>query len=441
MRLNESLMTGSKSDFIQKIAKFPHLLGHYLGFTKLGELHSDWIRDAFTAEGEDFCLQAHRGSYKTTSVIVVGVIWWLFFHWEDRILILRKDFSKASEVLQVIGKILKSEKCRRLFEYIYGFEYILTTDTNGRISWNLKLTNTNEANVNAFGIGQDLTGKHFDKALCDDFVTIKDRISKAERERTIIFIQDLRANILDPGKHGIYTGTPWHNADAWKLFKNIRKYDVYSTGIGSFTAEYISHLKDILPPSLFSANYELRHISDEESLFSDPIMGPWDFAYNAVGHIDAKYQGKDTGAFTILAKRSDGKVQGFGYLFDKHINIEYNNLFRLWQKYRCGTVYLETNADKGYASRDLSGLGMLTSNYHEKENKHVKIIQNLVVNWSNIIWDEETDPEFLAQIMEYREGQEPDDCADSVASCIRQTGIFGKGGVSLSAEEYDDQYS
>ena len=103
-------------------------------------------------------------------------------------------------------------------------------------------------------------------------------------------------------------------------------------------------------------------------------------------------------------------------------------------------MFLETNADKGYASRDLGNMGMLTSNYSESENKHVKIIQNLKYHWDNILWHENTDPEYMAQILDYIEGQSPDDCADSAASCIRQSGVGASGATPASFKEYEEEY-
>lgn len=52
---------------IQQILEHPHLLGHIMGFTKLTEMHSEWIWHLWgQPDGIHPSLQAHRGSYKTT---------------------------------------------------------------------------------------------------------------------------------------------------------------------------------------------------------------------------------------------------------------------------------------------------------------------------------------------------------------------------------------
>ena len=426
-------------ELVKKIIQKPHKLGLYFGYSLLTDMHSEWIRECWL-DPEDNSLQAHRGSFKTTAVIIVGCIWWLWFHFDDRIAIVRKDFTAAMEVLRAIVTVLKTEKAHILFKEIYGFDYEITVDRQDTFSWSLKKTVTVQGNISAYGMGEDMTGSHFDRMVIDDFVTIRDRTSKTEREKTKIFIQDIRANIIEPDKPIIFSGTPWHKLDAWTVLPEPKKYDVYSTNLSRFTDKYVKYLRSITTPSMFAANYELKHVSSEEAMFNDPQYCKWDYTLFPVGHIDAKYSGNHTGALTMMAMRPDGKVQAIGFMFTRHIIDEYNNLVSLWQKYKCGTVHIESNADKGYAARDLSDLGMLTHSYQEGENKFVKIVQNLKTYWNLIEWADETDPEFMNQVMDMQEGVEPDDCADSAASLIRQSRIFSKNGISVDAEEYEDDY-
>ena len=427
-------------ELARKLINHPHLLGHYLGYDELTELHSFWIKHLWTTPVHA-SLQAHRGSFKTTSVLIVGFLWWILFHWDDRICFVRKDFTSSSEVLKVVSRQLQSTKFRNLFYAIFGFEFKLVTDSNDCITWNLKTKESPEGNLMAFGIGGSLTGKHFDKIFGDDLITIRDRVSKAERDKVDNFVMELMANIIDPGKPVAFTGTPWHKSDTWRLLPPPLKFDIYSTKLDRFTKEHMAQLKDVTTSSLFAANYELKHIAAEDAVFSSAVRTKnWDMTLPTYGHIDAKYQGDHTGAFTIMARRPDGFIQAIGFMFKKHINEEYNSLYSKWQRYRCGTVSLELNADKGYAARDLGNMGMLTRTYHESENKHVKVLQNLKAHWSKILWHEDTDPEYISQILDYVEGQTPDDCADSAASCIRENNLGSAGDTSASFEEYEDEY-
>jgi len=41
-------------------------------------------------------------------------------------------------------------------------------------------------------------------------------------------------------------------------------------------------------------------------------------------------------------------------------------------------------------------------------------------SWAEIIWDSETDDEYMGQIVDWQEGAEPDDAPDSAASLLRE---------------------
>ena len=143
--------------------------------------------------------------------------------------------------------------------------------------------------------------------------------------------------------------------------------------------------------------------------------------YNGLGHIDAGYDGSDGTAFTILKRQKDGSYVGFGKLWpEAHVDNCMIDVYNLWESYRCGTVYTEKNADKGYLAKNLNGLDIPAETYHEKQNKHLKISTILKKNWKKIHWIPETDPEYLLQITEYSGEQSPhDDAPDSAASLIR----------------------
>jgi hypothetical protein len=58
--------------------------------------------------------------------------------------------------------------------------------------------------------------------------------------------------------------------------------------------------------------------------------------------------------------------------------------------------------------------------YAETENKHIKICTHLYEHWNKVTWSPDTDPEYMNQILDYSEGEEPDDAPDSAASLIRE---------------------
>jgi hypothetical protein len=418
----------------KKLTNKPHLLGIYLGYNRLTDLHSEWIKYCFTTP-IDCSLQAHRGSYKTTAVMIVGTIWWLLFHFNDRILLIRKDFTAASDVLKVISRQMKTPLMHTLFIELYGFDYKIILDRADKFQWNLKDTETREGNINAFGMSPNITGSHGDKVLCDDIITLKDRLSQAERDRTIEYIRELRTNIIDPGQAINFTGTPWHKMDGWSVLPEPIRYNVYDTKLEAFTVDHIKHLKETTTPSLFSINYELKHIASENQMFTNPVFGAWDYRESCYGHIDAKYEGTDTGALTFFSKIDDSVFlfQAVGFKFNCHIDDYMDTIIKLSKKYNCIAIYKEKNDDKGYVVKALMDRKIQALSYHEVENKHIKISNYIYPVWKKIRWANETDLEYLNQIVDYEEGASPDDAPDSLASIIKNGKFvlpsFGKPSV------------
>jgi hypothetical protein len=83
---------------LRKIKQTPHLLGHLCGKTKLTQLHSDWIRYTWDSK-VDVGLMGHRGSYKSTSVLEIGALYYLLFHPNARLFIVRKTYTQYDRTL------------------------------------------------------------------------------------------------------------------------------------------------------------------------------------------------------------------------------------------------------------------------------------------------------------------------------------------------------
>lgn len=404
------------SDLIE-IREHPHLLGHLAGFTKLTEMHSQWILYIWDCEIER-CLQAHRDSYKTTAIDVTGAIWWLLFHGDDRIGIIRKNYTDAANTLNVIRNSMKKQIIRELFKTAYGSYPEFKIQRAEKLEFTFKRTNTQEGSVNAYGLS-GLTGKHLDKIICDDFVDLNDRISPAKREHTILCIQEIRTNVIESGKCVSFIGTPWHKNDAWSILPIPLQYDVYSTKL--LTNLQIEDKRKKTTPSLFAANYLLKHESDEGKLFQNPVYKKWAISSakkGCYGHLDAAFDGIDTNALTFMSKIAErpGKVQAVGFHYPGHVNDWLDFIEAEYRKRKCTELLVETNADKGATAEKLKKRGLNIFEYHEDQNKHIKITTYLYDGWTSLEWDFDTDPLYMEQIIDYQKGSEPDDAPDDAST-------------------------
>lgn len=404
----------TKNEAVSFLLKTPYKLGHLVGFKKLVPLHNKWIIDMVRGT-KDKTLQAHRGSYKTTCVsIALSLI--IVLLPSLKTLFMRKTDNDIKEVVAQVKKILESQQMRIFVRAIYGVELKLTTATANEISTNLCKDIRGTPQLVGLGMGGSLTGKHFDRIFTDDIVNVQDRISRAERDKTKLIYQELR-NIVNRGGRIYNTGTPWHKDDAFALMPNPEKWDCYSTGL--IDDATISEIREKMTPSLFSANYELRHVAAEDVIFTTPKTGG-DPAMVEQGesHIDAAYGGEDYTAFTICRKL-DGIYYVYGRLWKKHIDDVESEIIALHQSFNCGKIHCEDNGDKGYLAKDLRQKDMRVRKYHEDMNKHLKITSYLKAEWKNVVFVQGTDAEYIDQICDYNENAEHDDAPDSCASMIR----------------------
>lgn len=406
----------NREDIKRLLKEQPYKIGHFVGFKDLTGLHNDWLR-SFLYDPDDQTLLSHRGSYKTTCLSLFLALH-LIEKPRENTLFFRKTDTDVAEVISQTSKILKTAALQRIVYLLYGTYLIFEKDTANEINTNLNTSSKGASQLVGLGITTSITGKHADIVVTDDIVNIKDRISRAERERTKTQYMELQ-NIVNRGGRFINTGTPWHKEDAISLMPNVQKYDCYSTGL--IDRSKLEQLRKSMSDSLFAANYELKHIADADAMFTNPqFTDATGLIYGGLAHIDAAYDGEDSTAFTAFKRQSDGSLVGIGKIWRKHVDDCLPEIKAIHRRLLLGSVACEKNADKGYLAKELAAQGLLPFLYSETTNKFVKISTYLRREWDNIRWLEETDPDYINQILDYSEFAEHDDAPDSAASLIRR---------------------
>ena len=410
----------SKEQIYTLLAENPVEIGHWMGFKDLTELHNDWLR-SFLYETEDQTLLAHRGSYKTTVLSLFLAIHTVALPYES-VMYFRKTDSDVTEVARQVQKMLCTGVFQQMSRALWGQPLYFTKLNGTEISTTLNRSAKGASQIVGLGIGTSITGKHADLVITDDIVNLKDRVSRAERESTKLAFMELQ-NIKNRGGRFINTGTPWHKEDAISMMPNVRKFDCYETGL--IAKEQLQELRCSMSDSLFAANYELKHIADKDAMFTDPQYetDPTRI-YGGRAHVDAAYGGEDYTAYTIIKEHPDGTYTAYGKLWHKHVDECLVEMVNLHAAMQAGSIACELNADKGYLAKELESLDFYIRTYHESMNKFLKISTYLRRAWSKIRWLDTTDPEYIAQILDYTENAEHDDAPDSAASLFRE---FEKG--------------
>ncbi len=410
-------MTTLTRDEVWNIWRYhPAAVGRMCGFRDLtDELHGRWMQHIIYG-AEDYTLQAHRLSYKSSCLSVALAMWCVLNHGKNAIF-MRKTDSDVVESIAQAKKVFANEAFGYMARILMQQDVQLLKSGGNCLTVSVYDSPRGAEQLIGIGCGSSMTGKHADLIVCDDVVNLNDRISRAERERTKGVIQELR-NIVTRDGRIVFIGTPWHIEDAFTLVAEPERYDCYVTGL--ISPEKLTALKSSMSPSLFAANYELRHIAAENALFDTPPRWTRDAGLlrDGVAHIDAAYGGEDYTALTC-GKRVGDTLYVYGRLWRTHVDTVMDAALTECERLMCAPIYCETNGDKGYLGRELRRRGGLVRLYAEKMNKYAKISSFLRKWWKHIVFLEGTDKAYIDQIMDYTEDAEHDDAPDSAACVCR----------------------
>lgn len=410
-------MTGEAAAMVRKFREHPERVGHQIGFTDLTTLHGDWIREMVWGK-EDYTLQAHRGSYKS-SCLAVAISIILVLRPMRNIIFLRKTDSDVAEMLGMVSKILRSKVMLNLAKVVYHQDLKVEAEAMNHLSTNLWTSPMGSPQLLGLGIRASITGKHSWYVITDDICNKDDRESRAERERTKRQYDELQ-NIRNKGGRIINLGTPWHKEDVFSKMPNIVRYDCYHTNL--ITREQLEQLRQSMAPSLFAANYELKHIASTEIIFetSPRFTADASFLRDGVAHVDAAYGGGDYTAFTCGRRDWDNDVMYlYGKIWHKSVDKVMDQIVDESRRLMCEPIRCEDNGDKGFLRKEFLARGAYASAYSEHMNKFIKIVTFLKKWWPKIIFLEGTDPEYIDQILDYTENAEHDDAPDSAACVCR----------------------
>ena len=108
----------AKKEILDLLYYKPYLVGHWVGFTDLTQLHNEWLR-SFLYGGADQTLLAHRGSYKTTVLSLFLALHIVLFP-NEFVIFFRKTDDDTKEVIKQVGKILASGCVQKIVQILYN---------------------------------------------------------------------------------------------------------------------------------------------------------------------------------------------------------------------------------------------------------------------------------------------------------------------------------
>lgn len=418
---------------VRAIYKSPIILGKILGYDKLIDIHDEWILWCWLSN-TDVYLQAHRDSYKTTAVIVLGTIWRFLFNPDLTISLIRKAETGAQATLGEISKQYESEAMQYVYSEYFDCKFKLTDYNKSQLNLPTRKKISKEANIDCYGKGGSITGYHYDLELIDDIITMKDRYSKAERESTKNYVYETKNTLRATGRR-IFTNTPWHPDDASICMPVPKKYPLGSINIPEMnTPEKLADLKK-LPRSLYALNYELRDdVIDEKSLFPDMLFMPWKQGVSSVGWIDPAWGGACTTGVTFIQEIGNNLIVR-GWIYPNHISDVKKELSQNARDCNCIDLMFESNGIDNKRMAEVRSIYPIMRGVQAHDNKNYRIVFNIKQNLDRIYFADDCSIAYLEQIKNYQEGEIPNEAPDSLASLLREKYTHARSDIKVSGQK------
>jgi hypothetical protein len=172
------------------------------------------------------------------------------------------------------------------------------------------------------------------------------------------------------------------------------------------------------------------------NVFSNAQYAEWDYTKANKAYLDPAYSGKNNTSLAIGRKEGE-EYYAIGRTWRRSIDELYTEILIECATNNVLRLTIESNADKKLSLKEFkierdklvrSGIdgklktvlvGMELVDKHEQENKHVRILAYAKKNWSRLKFGHNSQSEFMHNLLNYVEGQEPDDEADALAGLIR----------------------
>jgi len=187
---------------------------------------------------------------------------------------------------------------------------------------------------------------------------------------------------------------------------------------------YRANLMALPPVEQARLLYGNWKVKQQGTIFKGARFEEWRKDIDNIMYVDPAFGGKNNTAIAI-GGRAETYTQVKGWSWRESIIHLTSQIVQIAKSNRVGTIYIETNADKGASLRELKEHWAHVQGIEERENKHVRIMHNLYKNWSQIAWstdykDSEPQRRFFENVLGYEELREPDDEADALAGLIRR---------------------
>ncbi|MCK6380845.1 MAG: terminase family protein [Leptospiraceae bacterium] len=332
--------------------------------------------------------------------------------------------------------LCESEKYKDIFPKLK-----VRQDTRARERW---MTEDGGMVIGA-GVGGPITGRGADLLLIDDPIkNPEEAVSERIQDNIWDWYRTVALTRLYPKGRIVLIMTRWatndlagrliesqglkENGGAW----NILKLPALSeTGEALWPERYSSdilfNVRKDMGEKYFSSLYQQEPMDTQERLFDDPVFEEPPGNITNFAYLDPAFGGKDFSALTIggIDKQADKPQSApiyiaFGDIWRKQIDETYDKVTFYLKEYKVSALYVESNQAQTLIAREFRNRGFHVKEIYSSTAKHLRIMNNVKLNWRRLKFSRMVNQDYLKQILQYNELASHDDAPDSLAGLLAQ---------------------
>lgn len=385
--------------------------GYYLPYPQQREMIE------FAYGGGIRMVEAARKYGKTDYVAIVAAAYKIYLDGKKTFIVINKDKTKASSVVQEIARCLTSNG--------------VTLETANKTQVRVKGLLGKQDNAKAMSVKMNIKQNHVDYVICDDIVDLKDKYSPAERR----WLEDFYEALTGITDNIIFLCQPVFYKDLYaKLKPQIKVMSLPHGTIPELDKDLDALRAAGISENFIQSNFFLKVAADSNVPFAG--IGEVDFfpPQSSFMWIDPSEGLGDYTAICVMTSHLENLVFA-GFCFDKAWYECEEEIETIWQMYHAEKGGFETNKHGNHPVILLRQAGLNFAGRATVENKKAKI-QNAATHKANIKLSTHVPNRDAALIeanklfnktvkdYEYKGTDIKDDAPDSIASSMIYLGIL-----------------
>lgn len=409
------------------------------------EKTNKYLLKVFSGKIKRLIINMPPGYAKSDFVTMKFTAWYLGRNPNHDIIIAAYGASLAEDFSANIRDMINTEKYQQIFPGVQ-----VSQDARAKSKWRIFVDGKKRGSIIGAGVNGILMGRRANLCIIDDPIkTVMEALSPHQMEKHVQWFRTSPRTRMHPGGAIIVVMTRWVEYDlSGRLLQDMKNGGEYYEVLKfpaidkddnllwpeRYDRQEVELAKSAVMERFFQAMYQQEPNDSIDSKFGAPNIQSFvkeDWAgCQIIAAVDPAYGGKASTAMTIIIvkkgkstdwlKHQDFKIFVRGFVWNESIKTLTEEIVLKLYEFKVGMLHVEMNGDKGYSKDAIKQFWPTIKGINTSVNKDVRIDFFVTRYWENIIFDIETQPEYITQLLAYTIDAPQKDAVDSLALAMEK---------------------